>query len=73
MNWAYVILFTESENAIYEDLVMTLQDSEGDDSDAWVLNQDYKWVVTVDGKPIEIKRFSIYHQVTGGYVRLDLG
>lgn len=70
---ALVMLMQESENAIYEDLIMTLQDSEGNDSDAWVLNQDYKWVVTVDGKPIEIKRFSIYHQVTGGYVRLDLG
>ena len=68
---ALVILMTDSENAIYEDLFMTLEGEEG--SDAWELNQDYKWVVTVDGKDYEIKRFSVYHQVTKGYVRMDLG
>ena len=68
---ALVMLMTDSENAIYEDLFMTLDGEEG--SDAWELNKDYKWVVTVDGKDYEIKRFSVYHQVTKGYVRMDLG
>ena len=70
-NVALVMLMTDSENAIYQDLIMTQEGEEG--NDAWELNQDYKWVVTVDGTDYEIKRFSIYHQVTKGYVRMDLG
>ncbi len=71
MNWAYVLLFTESENAVYEDLIMTIPDEEGNDT--WMMNEDYKWVLTLNGEDIEIQRFSIYHQVTYGYVRMDLG
>ena len=70
-HWAYVILFQESENAIYEDLFMTITDEEGNET--WMRNEDYKWVVTLDGVDYEIETFSLYHVVTYGYVRLDLG
>lgn len=70
-NVALVMLMIESENAVYENLFITKDGEEG--SDAWERNLAYKWVVTVDGVDIEIERFSIYHQVTKGYVRLDLG
>jgi len=71
MNWAYVLLFQECENAIYEDLIMTYPDEEGNDT--WMMNEDYEWVLTLNGEDITIERFSIYHNVTSGYVRLDLG
>ena len=70
-HWAYVILFQESENAIYEDLFMTVTDDEGNET--WLRNEDYKWVLTLDGKEYEIETFSLYHVTTYGYVRLDLG
>ena len=70
-HWAYVILFQECENAIYEDLFMTVTDDDGNET--WLRNEDYKWVLTLDGKEYEIETFSLYHVTTYGYVRLDLG
>lgn len=71
-NWAYVILFQECENAWYTDLVMTITDEETQE-DTWVMNEDYKWILTLDGEDHVIERFSVYHVTTYGYVRLDLG
>ena len=71
-NWAYVILFQECENAHYTDLVMTVVDPETGD-ETWAMNEDYKWVLTLNGEDIVIERFSVYHVTTYGYVRLDLG
>ena len=70
MNWAYVVKFQECGNTIYEDLVFT--EGEGD-SAVGVQNPDYKWVLTIDGTVYEIERLSIYHGITWGYVRMDLG
>ncbi|MBR6769074.1 MAG: hypothetical protein IKM34_06275 [Clostridia bacterium] len=73
MNWAYVILFQECENAWYTELVMTVPSDEEGGEDTWVMNEDYKWILTLEGEDHVIERFSVYHVTTYGYVRLDLG
>ena len=70
-NTALVIKMIRSENSIYEDLVGTVVN--GDDEYAGVINSQYRWVVTIEGQDIEIERFSIYHQISEGYIRMDLG
>jgi len=72
MNWAYVLLFQECENAWYTDLVMTIPDEETGE-DTWMMNADYKWVLTLNGEDMVIERFSVYHVTTYGYIRMDLG
>ena len=70
-NVALVTLWQESENGIYETLFLTVEDDEGNQS--FMVNEDYKFVVIINNERIEIERISLYHQVTYGYVRLDLG
>ena len=70
-HWALVIKMLETENAIYEELVSTEVGNNG--TAQGVINADYRWVVSIDGLDVEIKNFSFYHEITHGYVRMDLG
>lgn len=68
---ALVIQMGESvAYGVYEDLFTTLSE---DNNDTWEANPNYRWVVTVDGKDIEITRFSLFNNRTSGWIRIDLG
>ena len=68
---ALVIKMIKCKNRIYEDLFYTVLDQYGDET--WQVNSDYRWVVTIDGVPIEIERFFVYHYGESGTVYMDLG
>ncbi len=73
-NWALVVKMVECDNQIYQDIVWTVSAEDADeDTYAGVLNPAYRFVVTFEGQDIEIERFSIYHQISDGYIRMDLG
>ena len=69
-NWALVIKMIRSENAIYEDLVLTVGDEDGVSG---FVDDKYRFVVTIEEQNFEIERFSLYHKVNEGYIRMDLG
>lgn len=70
-HWAYVLYFQECDNDIFGDLIWTPEGSTS--AYDFEMNLNYKWVLTIDGKPYEITKFSIYNKQTWGYVRMDLG
>ncbi len=67
---ALVFRMQETPVGVYEDLFLTLSES---DSNDWEKNPDYTWKVTIDGQVIDIDRISVTNGVTSGWVRLDLG
>ncbi len=70
-NWSIVMQFRETPNMIWETLVIT-DDTDPDDVITMINNQ-YTWIFTIDGKDYEIQRFSFYSFITSGYIRCDLG
>lgn len=71
-NVALVVHMQYCESSIYEELILTT-DAEASNQSNWELNESYRWVVVIDGKEIEIERFSILNDRDSGYVRMDLG
>ena len=74
-HWALVFTMMETDNGIYEQLIYTDPDAApgAPNSETGYVNDDYKWVVTIDGKDYEITRFSLLNDRVSGYIRMDLG
>lgn len=65
---AMIFVFMENAYGVYPDLFII---PEGEI--ARTNNTDYKWVITVNGRDIEVNRFSLFDNGTSGWVRADLG
>ena len=74
-NWSLVFTMTETSEGVYEQLISTDTTlPEGTPNDqTWIVNDQYKWIVVIDGEEFEITRFSILNDVVSGYIRMDLG
>lgn len=75
-NWALVFTMQESPEGIYEQLIITDQeavDAGLPNDQTGRVNDQYKWVVVIDGEEFEIKRFSLLNDIVSGYIRMDLG
>ena len=72
-NWALVIRMIESPECVYEQLIGVNPDLDPTSTSNYVVNNQYKWVVEINGTNYEIERFSCYTFITSGYVRMDLG
>ena len=70
-NVALVIVMNE-EGGVYNDLFIIDAENENNNTN-WEPNYDYTWVVTIEGREWEISRFSLFNNVTSGWVRIDLG
>ena len=70
--WAVVIRMSESTEMIYEQLIGSDPELE-EGGDNWIINNQYKWIVVVNEKEYEVKKFSVQTGTTNGWVRLSLG
>ena len=75
LNFNVAVVFRmNNSDSIYSDLFYTEQNPDGSYNTAvWTVNDDYKWVFTVDGKEIECTAFSLFNSGDSGYVRASLG
>lgn len=72
-NVALVIRMNEN-GAIYPDFFITMMDEEtGEPTGEYTINDAYKHVIVLDGKPFEISRITLANYTTSGWVRFDLG
>ena len=74
-HWSLVFVMQETENGIYEQLIYTDPDAAPDApaEQTGFINDEYKWVVSIDGTDYEITNFSFINNRTSGFIRMDLG
>ena len=67
-----LVISMNDQGGVYNDLFIIDAENTNNNTN-WEANLDYTWVVTIEGKEWEISRFSLFNNVTSGWVRIDLG